>query len=299
MGALPTIGTTTTANGGASKVSSLSFSHSCTLSSPALVLSIGADGSAGLAGASATFGGVSMIGVQSEYNAGSQAYLFVLKAPSAGSQTVAITFGSPVWCVAAATDFGGVDQSAPVEASASATANSASLTTVNANALLVDMVTMAGGSGTGSPGSGQTQYWTDTVSAGSLFSSGSTKPTTSIGSYGTSWANNVNSAICLLALKAAAANSVRSQSDSILNGASRSSSLAKIASYGRSESDSIMNAASRFAIVGKGLAFALSDSVMNGASRLASLSYFSSAYHTLWHLYTVASTAWKAKNRGQ
>lgn len=62
---------------------------------------------------------------------------------------------------------------------------------------------------------------------------------------------------------------VRSMSDAILNGASRTASVSRLYGAKRTVSDSLMNAASRFATVSKGYARNMSDAIMNGAGRFA------------------------------
>jgi hypothetical protein len=66
---------------------------------------------------------------------------------------------------------------------------------------------------------------------------------------------------------------LRAPSDAILNGASRTATVSRLAGFSRSVSDSILNGASRLALLGKGVARTMSDSIMNGVSRFASVSY--------------------------
>lgn len=65
----------------------------------------------------------------------------------------------------------------------------------------------------------------------------------------------------------------RTLSDSIMNGASRTTTLSRIVSYTRTASDNIMNSASRLATVARGFVFVrtLSDGIMNAKSRFSNL----------------------------
>jgi hypothetical protein len=64
---------------------------------------------------------------------------------------------------------------------------------------------------------------------------------------------------------------IRASSDSLMSAASRSDSLARIYLPIRALSDTMMNAASRLATVAKALIRAMTDSIMNGASRSATI----------------------------
>lgn len=87
----------------------------------------------------------------------------------------------------------------------------------------------------------------------------------------------------------------RALSDSIMRGASRSTTLAGLQTLGRALSDSIMNAASRLATVGKGMIANLTVTMMNAASRLAALSYvFTPVQH---YAYTLTVNMMNAASR--
>jgi hypothetical protein len=66
----------------------------------------------------------------------------------------------------------------------------------------------------------------------------------------------------------------RTMTDSIMNGASRTATVARVASFFRTQSDSILNGASRTATVSRviGRVRTLTDSIMNGAGRSATVS---------------------------
>lgn len=200
--------------------------------------------------------------------------------PATGSNTFQINYSSANANsrVGGCISLTGCSTSSPVDSSvtnngAAGTNETATLTTTKANSMILEI---GGEVSTSLPtvSGSETQRWgINQSSAGNIGGVASTRPTTAAGNYTNTWTKSAGAGrwnIGLIAINEVALLT-RSMTDSLMNGASRSVTLARIALFSRSLSDSLMNAASRIATVSKGFIRGMTDSIMNGASRLATL----------------------------
>lgn len=94
----------------------------------------------------------------------------------------------------------------------------------------------------------------------------------SVFGYGRSLSASIMNAASRSTTVTRALTMARTLSDSIMNAVSRLATVSRVGAFARTLSDSIMNAASRLAVVTKGVARSLSDSIMNAAARLTTVS---------------------------
>ncbi len=124
-----------------------------------------------------------------------RAEIWYLIKPAPGPNSVLVTLSTAPdgdGATAAAVSLQGVDQTTPIilpPATGSAESNnpSVSITTVNNNAWLIDTGIWDRPNAGGTQGAGQTKQWQVSPSGGGITGFGSTKPTTTHGSYTMSW----------------------------------------------------------------------------------------------------------------
>jgi len=149
-----------------SDTSTLSYAHTCSGSNGLLVVGVTLKYASHITSTSATYNSVSMTKSVSRGNTTSQGngtIIFTLKNPSTGSNTVAISTNAGEYIGSGAISLKGVDQTTPVEVTASDRNSSqnvtptVSITTQSSNSLVIDCVAYT--SPTITTGSGQTDRW--------------------------------------------------------------------------------------------------------------------------------------------
>ena|ERR1039458_412131 len=220
---------------------------------------------------------------------GERLYIYGLLNPTATTANVTVakpngTVYVTFWCA----NYNGVSQTGLPDSSNSATGNSAaatvSTTTVANNSWLFSC--FRGFSSTFAAGTNTTQRSTGSANAADIGDSNAAQ--TPAGSHAQNFtltSGQWGLGVISFAPYTSAALT-RTMSDSIMNGASRTATIGRLAAYTRTPSDAIMNAASRFATASKGFVRAMADSMMNAAGRLATISY---ATHFVQHIVAAMS----------
>ncbi|MEW6044057.1 MAG: hypothetical protein AB1608_07310 [Thermoproteota archaeon] len=183
------------------------FDHTVTSSGSNRILIVGINVSNLAAISSVTYNGDAMTLIDQEDNGDSaHVSLWYLVNPDTGTHPVQMSLTIASAVTAGAISFTGVDQTNPIDAQNGATGTSSTpsvtLTTATDEAWIVDVVGTQNGPMT--PGLGQAERWD--VLQGSTRGAGSTEPTSSDGTFTSSWTNSAGSqnwAIIAAALKPA------------------------------------------------------------------------------------------------
>lgn len=198
-----------------------------------------------------------------------------------------------------------VDLSSPVgtngtNVSASVATSQVTITTSRDNSIVISGIGTPNAVDLVTTGTNQTLGTNVNMGSGNPRMADSSQTTTTAGSYtqgfsiggGTATRTLVSVEIQGIYSSTAYTSSV---SDSVMNGASRSSTIARVVGFNRTTSDLIMNAASRLTtiIYSRGYTRAISDSIMNGASRF--VTFITSFVH--WGNTAKSSTGWNNNTR--
>lgn len=257
----------------------VTLSHTCTGSNLMLWVTVYLNGGGtGDNVTGITYAGTSMTRTANGYvnGASTSQFLYYLIAPSTGANNIVVSLSGTHGCGIVSASYTGAKQSGQPDSS-----NSGSDLNTGANQVTVATTVVAsncwlvGGDGNDSiaPSAGTGTSINASANTGSILfiDSNGTVGTGSRSMQVTYLVPN-DSLMCIASMAPlGATNFTRSPSDSIMNGASRTTTVARLVSFFRALSDSVMNAASRFALVGKGYARNLSDSIMNAVSRFATL----------------------------
>lgn len=257
----------------------VSFAFTVGANANRILIAIGNDAGAGQAGVgTATYGGVAMTAIDTaNFSSANRATIFILFAPATGSNT----FTGTTWSQWTLYSYYNTSQLAldghtfGFDNTGVATATS-SITSVVANTLQ-----FAGGYYASSAAATPILTFTGlpnnqnvTTSAGVAgYFGGDSGATATAGTLVTQTVSDSTSPSngVIFQISLAPFTVIATRSDSILNGASRTITLARSVALTRTVSLSIMNAASRFAAVARNRTFNLSASFMNAASRLVTI----------------------------
>lgn len=169
----PPIDTTST-SGCQAAASTYNWSHSCTGNNRLLTTGVGILSVIGNSVSGITYNSISLSSQITKANGIYRAELWSLVAPTAGSNTDAVTLASLGASTAGAVSYGGVDQTTPIGATASASGTSATasltIVTTKANSWIIDCVATSALAGT-TVGTGQNQRWLTACAAGTAGSS--------------------------------------------------------------------------------------------------------------------------------
>jgi len=174
--------------------SSMTWSHTVGSGVSNSLLVVGVDISKGVIAkvTNITYAGVPLTNAAISVSAqGMRAEIWYLTNPTAGANSIVVNFNKTLsadGAVAGAVSFSGVDQTNPIPTTATSYGNgqnpSNSITTVNANASIIDTLARSAGA-LPSPNSPQVQRWSR--GSGGMSGAGSTKDTTTAGSQTMSW----------------------------------------------------------------------------------------------------------------
>ena len=179
-----------------SDTSTLSYAHTCSGSNGLLVVGVTLKYASHITSTSATYNSVSMTKSVSRGNTTSQGngtIIFTLKSPATGSNTVAISGDAGEYISSGAISLKGVDQTTPVEATASAVNGSVndtptvSITTQSSDSLVIDCVSYGNSITTGS---GQTDRWKQ--ESCSYYGAGSSESKATAGAVTMDWTTGTN-----------------------------------------------------------------------------------------------------------
>lgn len=172
-------------------VSNYTFSHVCSGENRILIVGVSMLSVAGSSVTSITYAGTALTKIRNDTSGGGtvRTELWYLVAPSLGSNTVEVTLSGILDNVAGAVSLNGVDQANPIDAhngntgTATGTDATMNLTTVAADAMVVDVVATDDTAIT--VGAGQTSRWNVSGTLGS--GAGSNEPKDTPGSVTMSW----------------------------------------------------------------------------------------------------------------
>lgn len=197
--------TTSTASDSADPTT-LTWSHTTTTESNRLLV-VGVSAESDTGGHTAqtvsgiTYNGVALTKIRSDYVTDNGTELWYLVAPATGANNVVITMTAVVdGLYGAAMTFSGVDQSSPIDNNAGTTATntviSQSLTTVAADAMIVNIMQHQNSASVHTPDTNQTQRF-NAATTGDFSSAGGTRLVTTATSYTTSWTTDISDAMTL------------------------------------------------------------------------------------------------------
>lgn len=172
-------------------VNPFSWSHTITGFSPVLLVGVISDSTSN-AVTGITYNGVALTKIDSQAQGGNvKVEFWYLKAPATGTNTVQVTMTSTGDTGAFSLSYTGVDQAAPIDASAgttgvSGTNPSLNLTTISTNSLVVDALALDSASISGTPGASQTERVDAAADTWNRMLS-SEQTAVSIGTYTMSW----------------------------------------------------------------------------------------------------------------
>ncbi len=193
------------ANSGAKdSVSSVSYSHTCTGSNLILLVCCTVASANSFVVSTVKYNGVSLtLGKNENTTSGlNHTSIYYLVNPATGAHTVAVTYTGSIDAGAVTSiSLTGAAQSSPIDATGSAEdtvgtgTTTANITTATANAWLIDSYfdNPGGALGSASVGSGQTSRSNIPDSVVGVVSGSSTKATTTVGAYSTTWTDTSSS----------------------------------------------------------------------------------------------------------
>lgn len=154
---------------------SLSWSHTCTGNNRFLV--VGLSSRSALGSPAVTYAGVAMTLHDSQTGAtGGNAYWYYLAAPASGSNTVSVTWTGSTDCRGGAVSFTGAKSTPGTAAKTTSAGTSISIDVTSATGeIVVDVLSIAGGSTTATAGAGQTERWNALTGSPGVKGSGSTE----------------------------------------------------------------------------------------------------------------------------
>lgn len=283
-----------------SSVTSLSWSHTCTGSNRLLVVGIIGDTTSDkLTGV--TYAGVAMTLIAKlQMPSNTWQYLYYLLNPTSGANNIVATGGSTMNVLGGqGVSYTGVKQSSQPDGYTTATPTATScVTTITTTADNCWAVTMGRCTGvapsttaTGGVNRGVSSYQGMFDSNGVIHPAGSFSMTIFPNGGGTQTFCDLMATFAPVVTSSFTAT----ESDSMMNAASRLATVGRVFVGARAISASMMNAASRFAIVGKGIFRTMSDSIMNAASRFASVSAV--VHHITAYVASISDSMMNARNR--
>lgn len=271
-----------TSSGSSTGSTTLTVAHTCTGANRLLLCYIASTAADNVTGV--TYNGVAMTEAVKAANsfAGGEVYIYYLIAPATGANNIVVTKTGTTGTLAmlSASYTGALQSGQPDSTSSGYTGtrpNSWSQTVVAGNSWV-----FVGEMCNGTPTAGTNTYLrlnTSIVGQEGIFDSNAALAS---GSTSFSVTSSIATDIMRISITFAPFPEAfsRSLSDSMMNDASRLTTIARAQVLARTLSDAIMNGATRLATVSRGFFRTLSDSMMNAVSRLATIAF--SGFYSRW-----------------